>query len=77
MSSRIDLAKQLLRDGEYVIAKQMLGKEGSDPQALYLLSLLYRYDDEYGCVAQIRFWIISPIILRWLSSFFGFELVAY
>lgn len=47
MSNRIDLAKQLLRDGEYTIAKQMLAKEGADPQALYLLSLLYRYDDEY------------------------------
>lgn len=47
MSNRIDLAKQLLRDGEFAIAKQMLGKELADPQALYLLSLLYRYDDEY------------------------------
>jgi hypothetical protein len=47
MSNRIDLAKQLLRDGEYTIAKQMLEKESADPQALYLLSLLYRYDDEY------------------------------
>lgn len=47
MSNRIDLAKQLLRDGEYVIAKQMLEKEITDLEALYLLSLLYRYDDEY------------------------------
>lgn len=47
MSGRVDLAKQLLRDGEYAIAKQMLEKETNDAQALYLLSLLYRYDDAY------------------------------
>lgn len=47
MSNRVDLAKQLLRDGEFSIAKQMLQNESNDAQALYLLSLLYRYDDEY------------------------------
>lgn len=47
MSSRVDLAKQLLRDQEFAVAKQMLEKESEDPEALYLLSLLYRYDDEY------------------------------
>ena len=47
MSNRIDLAKQLLKDQEFDIAKHMLEKETNDPEALYLLSLLYRYDDEY------------------------------
>lgn len=47
MSSRIDLAKQLLKDREFYIAKEVLEKEPNDSQALYLLSLLHRYDDEY------------------------------
>ena len=47
MSERVDLAKQLLREGEFAIAKQMLQKEVNDADAFYLLSLLHRYDDEY------------------------------
>lgn len=47
MSGRIDLARQLLKDQELAVAKQMLAKESADPEALYLLSLLHRYDDEY------------------------------
>jgi len=47
MSNRIDLARQLLKDQEFEVAKQILEKETNNVESLYLLSLLYRYDDEY------------------------------
>lgn len=47
MSGRLNIAAQLIKDGELEIAKQMLTKEEDSTKALYLLSLLHRYDDEY------------------------------
>ncbi len=47
MSSRVEMARKLVQENEFEVAKQILEKEHQDLEALYLLSLLYRYDDEY------------------------------
>ncbi len=46
MSSRVEMARKLVQENEFEVAKQILEKEHQDLEALYLLSLLYRYDDD-------------------------------
>lgn len=52
MSGRLNIVAQLIRDREFDVAKQMLVKEGDNAKALYLLSLLYRYNDDYDAEKQ-------------------------
>lgn len=48
MSSKILAVRQLIVDNELDIAKQILANQKvADSESLYLLSLLFRYDDEY------------------------------
>lgn len=48
MSSALNKAAQCLRHGQFVPAREMLQREAGSQRALYLLSLLYRYDDDYA-----------------------------
>lgn len=41
-------AGELLRSGRLAQAREQLAREPADPRTLYLLSLLYRYDDDYA-----------------------------
>lgn len=47
MSSRLSSATQHIRHGQFDIAREILELETGNQRALYLLSLLYRYDDDY------------------------------
>src|SRR5688572_16686836 len=47
MSGRVELAVKLIREGELSIAAQILEKDVQNIQALYLSSLIYRYNDAY------------------------------
>lgn len=47
MSPGLTSAQQLLHAGDFAMAKSLLDAVPDDPLALRLLSLLYRYDDDY------------------------------
>jgi hypothetical protein len=47
MPGRLNIAAQLITDGEIALALQMLEKETDNRQAYYWVSLLHRYEDEY------------------------------
>lgn len=50
---RLSLAKHLIRQDKLAVAKKMLMHDTNNLEALYVLSLLHRYDDEYDLEAQI------------------------
>lgn len=47
MPSPLKKATRLIRHGQFALAREMLQYESGNQRALYLLSLLYRYDDDY------------------------------
>lgn len=53
MPNKMKLAKKLLQNDDFKNAKQILERKEPDIDSLYLLSLLYRYDDEYDQEAKV------------------------